>query len=178
MFIVFSLYYLRFCLFIVLSLFYIRFRLDIVFSPYYLRLSYGHCIVSVLLTALVCSLCSLCTTYGFRLVIVLSVLSSFIFWSLYGLALFYLRLLIITPFGIFKLFFSNNNCVFVFLLILYVFFFINIPYFRCISQKGAFMIIVFIFIFIFTSKILKFIYYKYHLTKWVSSVTNVLQKKL
>jgi hypothetical protein len=61
------------------------FRLVIVLSLFYLRLSFGHgivsllltlslgpCIVSVLLMYLVWSLYCLCTTYGFRLVIVLS----------------------------------------------------------------------------------------------------------
>ena len=67
-----------FRLVIVLSLFYLRFRLVIVLSLYYLRISFGHCIISVLLIAFVWSLYCLCPTYGFRLVIVLS--------------LFYLRL--------------------------------------------------------------------------------------
>jgi hypothetical protein len=40
---------------------------------YYLRLRFGHCFVSVLLTALVCSLYCLYSTYGFRLVIALFV---------------------------------------------------------------------------------------------------------
>ena len=61
------------------------FRLVIVMSLFYLRLSFGHgivsvlltlslgpCIVSVLLMDFVWSLYCLCTTYGFRLVIVLS----------------------------------------------------------------------------------------------------------
>jgi hypothetical protein len=38
----------------------------------YLRLSFGHCVDSVLLTDIVWSLYCLCTTYGFRLAIVLS----------------------------------------------------------------------------------------------------------
>jgi hypothetical protein len=37
---------------IALSLYYLRFRLVIVLSLYYLRLSFGHCIVSVIITAL------------------------------------------------------------------------------------------------------------------------------
>ena len=61
------------------------FRLVIVLSLSYLRLSFGHCIVSLLLTAFLWSwycLCTtyafvgslncFCTTYGFRMVIVLS----------------------------------------------------------------------------------------------------------
>ena len=43
----------------------------IVLSLYYLRLSFGYCVVSVLITAFVWSLYCLSTTYGFRLVIVL-----------------------------------------------------------------------------------------------------------
>ena len=126
-----------FCLFIVLSLFYIRFRLDIVFSPYYLRLSYGHCIVSVLLTALVCSLCSLCTTYGFRLVIVLSlyylrlscihyivsVLFTAFLWPLYWLcttygsrlvivlSLYYLRFRLVIVLSLCYLRLSLGHCI-------------------------------------------------------------------
>jgi hypothetical protein len=74
-----------FRLVIVLSMYHLRFRLVIVLSLDYLRLSFGHFIVSVLLTALVChcivsglpmafiwSLYCLCTTYDFHLVIVLS----------------------------------------------------------------------------------------------------------
>jgi hypothetical protein len=71
-----SLYFLcttyGFCLFIVLSLYYIRFRLVIVFSLYYLRLLFVHCIVPVLHTAFAWSLCFLCTTYGFSVFIILS----------------------------------------------------------------------------------------------------------
>jgi hypothetical protein len=61
-----------FRLVIILFLHYLRFRLVIVLSLYYLWLSFGHYIVSVLLTALVYSLCCLCTTYSFPLVIALS----------------------------------------------------------------------------------------------------------
>jgi hypothetical protein len=57
---------------IILSLHYTRLPFFTVLSLLYLRLSFGHCIVSVLLTAFVWSLYYLCTTYGFRLVIVLS----------------------------------------------------------------------------------------------------------
>jgi hypothetical protein len=61
-----------FPLVIVLSLFCLRFRLVIVLSLYYLRLSFGHCIISVLLTPFVWSLYCLSSTYGFPLVMVLS----------------------------------------------------------------------------------------------------------
>jgi hypothetical protein len=46
--------------------------LVIVLSLYYLRLSFGHCIISVLLMAFAWSLYCLCTTYGIPLVIILS----------------------------------------------------------------------------------------------------------
>jgi hypothetical protein len=97
-------------------MYYLRFRMVIVFSLDYLRLSFGHFIVSVLLTALVChcivsglpmafiwSLYCLCTTYDFHLVIVLSlyyvrlsfghcivsVLFTAFVWSLYCLCATY-----------------------------------------------------------------------------------------
>jgi hypothetical protein len=80
-----------FRLVIVLSLFYLRFRLVIVLSLYYLRISFGHCIISVLLIAFVWSLYCLCPTYGFRLVIVLS-LFYVRFPLVMVLSLYYLRL--------------------------------------------------------------------------------------
>jgi hypothetical protein len=72
-------------------------------SLHYLRLSFGHCIVSVLLMAFVWSLYCLCSTYGFPLVIVLSlyylrlsfghcivsVLLTAFLWSLYCLCITY-----------------------------------------------------------------------------------------
>jgi hypothetical protein len=73
---VWSLYCLCTTYAFVWSLYYLcstySFRLVIVFSLFYLRLSFGHCIVSLLLTAFLWSLYCLCTTYGLRLVIVLS----------------------------------------------------------------------------------------------------------
>jgi hypothetical protein len=54
-----------FRLVIVLSQYYLRFPLVIILFLHYLRLPFGHCIVSVLLTAFVWSLYCLCTAYGF-----------------------------------------------------------------------------------------------------------------
>jgi hypothetical protein len=106
--IILSLYYLRLsfghCIVPVLlttfvwSLYYIcttyGFRLVLVLSLYYLRHSFGHyivsvlltasvchCIVFVILTAFLCSLYCLCTTNGFRLVILLSL---YYLWLSFG----------------------------------------------------------------------------------------------
>jgi hypothetical protein len=84
-------------LYIVLSLYYLRLPFVIVLSQYYLQLSFGNCFVSVLLTALVCSLYCLCTAYGFPLAIVLS--------------LYYLRFRLVIVLFLYYLWISYGHCI-------------------------------------------------------------------
>ena len=99
-------------------------RLVVVLFLYNLRLSFGHCIVYVLLTAFVCSLYCFCATDGFRLVIALSMyylrlsfghcivsvpLTAFV-WSLYCLCTTHIFCLVIVL-SLYYLRLSLGHCI-------------------------------------------------------------------